>query len=258
MTGGASTEVDSPRPWPGVARGPARSFSEHRGASRRTRVASALASGSPPRRDRPTIRYLRSFSPRAAGRQVCQGAGGQGQVSLGQRGRRMAAQYKVRLFLNTGLTLAGASLPGDGGAVTTAHWRRVARQGSRASPRAGAEGGCFERERYDAVRARLLPDLRVATDVATTVGWCSPPRPSRRSPSSSTAWTPWGGSSAAFSRSWSLTTRMAHAIRRPGSGATSGVIGGRTSARREGPRASERALRRACATTSGGPRCGTS
>ena len=31
--------------------------------------------------------------------------------------------------------------------------------------------GFFERERYDAVRARLLPDLRVATDVAYAFGW---------------------------------------------------------------------------------------
>jgi integrase len=31
--------------------------------------------------------------------------------------------------------------------------------------------GFFERERYDAVRARLLPDLRVATDLAYAFGW---------------------------------------------------------------------------------------
>ena len=31
--------------------------------------------------------------------------------------------------------------------------------------------GFFERERYDAVRARLLPDLRVATDIAYAFGW---------------------------------------------------------------------------------------
>ena len=35
--------------------------------------------------------------------------------------------------------------------------------------------GFFERERYDAVRARLLPDLRVATNVATTVGGLATP-----------------------------------------------------------------------------------
>ena len=61
---------------------PAHWFGEHRCTSRRTRVASAIASGSAPRRNRPAVRYLRPyFCPRAAGRQGCQG-----QVSLGRRG----------------------------------------------------------------------------------------------------------------------------------------------------------------------------
>jgi integrase len=43
----------------------------------------------------------------------------------------------------------------------------VIRKLKEASPRQGF----FERERYDAVRARLLPDVRVATDLAYAFGW---------------------------------------------------------------------------------------